>query len=164
MGSGMQLKWRLSHAQGYLQLGMVDEAAAELRLIPAKERDGTEVLALRVAVLQEQGRWRALRLAAAELVRRQPAEPAGWVTWAFATRRTRSIIEAEQILLEADARHPREPTIQFNLGCYACLRGDLAEAKRRVRRAITLNSVFRAHAKSDPDLDALRAGPSGEKF
>ena len=30
MGSGMQLKWRLSHAQGYLQLGMVDEAAAEL--------------------------------------------------------------------------------------------------------------------------------------
>jgi Flp pilus assembly protein TadD len=113
-------------------------------------------------VLQEQGRWRALRLAAAELVRRQPREPGGWVTWAFATRRSRSIIEAEQILLEAEVRHPREPTIQFNLGCYACLRGDLTEAKRRVRRAIALNSLFRAHATSDPDLDALRAALGGE--
>lgn len=160
----MQLKWRLSHAQGYLQLGMVDEAAAELRLIPADERDATEVLVLRAAVLQEQGRWRALRLAAAELVRRQPAEPAGWVTWAFATRRSRSIIEAEQILLEAEMRHPKEATIQFNLGCYACLRGDLAEARRRVRRAIALDRAFRDHAQVDPDLEALRAEPDGAKF
>ncbi len=160
----MQLKWHLSHAQGYLELGMVDEAAAELRLIPADERELTEVLTLRVAVLQEQGRWRALRLAAAELVRRQPGEPAGWITWAFATRRSRSIVEAEQILLEAESRHPKEPTIQFNLGCYACLRGDLGEAQRRVRRAIALNSAFRAHAKSDPDLDALRAKPGAGNF
>ncbi len=160
----MQLKWRLSHAQGYLQLGMVDEAAAELRQIPVDERDGTDVLTLRVAVLQEQGRWRALRLAAAELVRRQPAEPASWITWAFATRRSRSVIEAEQILLEAEIRHPKEATIQFNLGCYACLRGDLGEAQRRVRRAIVLNSDFRAHAEVDPDLDALRATPEGATF
>ena len=160
----MQLKWRLSHTQGYLQLGMVDEAAAELRQIPVNERGSTDVLTLRVAVLQEQGRWRALRLAAAELVRRQPTEPASWITWAFATRRSRSVVEAEQILLEAEIRHPKEATIQFNLGCYACLRGDLGEAQRRVRRAIALNGNFRAHARADPDLVALRANPGGVKF
>ncbi|GAB1489994.1 hypothetical protein MASR2M8_24510 [Opitutaceae bacterium] len=160
----MQLKWRLSHAQGYLQLGMVNEAAAELGQIPASERDRTEVLTLRAAVLQEQGRWRALRLAAAELVRREPAEPASWITWAFATRRSRSIIEAEHILLEAEIRHPTEPTIQFNLGCYACLRGDLSEAQRRVRRAIALDRGFREHALADADLEALRKLPGGAPF
>lgn len=73
----MQPKWRLSHAQGYLGLGMVAEAAAELEHIPAPERGEPAVLALRVAVLQERCEWPALRALAAEYVRRAPTEAAG---------------------------------------------------------------------------------------
>lgn len=158
----MQLKWRISHLQGYLQLGMVDEAAAELRRIPPAARNTPEVLPWRVAVLQAQERWRELRVAAERLVRTQPNDPAGWITWAYATRRARSIPEAEAILRQAEPIHPNEPTIQFNLGCYACLRGDLPEALRRVRRAIALDADFRAIARDDPDLQALR--PLGKEF
>lgn len=150
-------KWRLSHAQGFLSLGLVAEAAAELEQIPAPERDALEVLALRVAVLQEQQDWPALGRAAAEFVRRAPEEAGAWVTWAYATRRAASLDAAEKILLDAERAHPAEPAIQFNLGCYACQRGDLAEARRRVDRAIALDGKFAATAATDPDLAPLRA-------
>jgi Tfp pilus assembly protein PilF len=154
----IQPKWRLSHAQGYLGLGMVAEAAAELERIPAPERDALAVLALRVAVLQEQQDWPALAAAAGEFTRRAPDEAAAWVTFAYATRRGDSLAAAEKILREAEQRHPAEPTIQFNLGCYACQRGDLAEARRRVDRAIALDKKFAEAAATDPDLAPLRGG------
>ena len=152
----MQPKWRLSQAQGYLSLGMVAEAAAELAHIPAPECDEPAALALRVAVLQERCEWPALRALAAEFVRRAPDEAAGWVTWAYATRRAESIAAAEKILLEAERLHPKEATIQFNLGCYASLRGALAEARRRIDRAIALDQKFAEVAATDPDLAPLR--------
>ncbi len=153
----MQSKWLLSHAQGYLGLGMVAEAAAELERIPPPACDEPEVLALRLAVLQERCEWPALRAIAAEFVKRQPGESAGWVTWAYATRRAESLAAAEKILLEAERLHPREATIQFNLGCYAAQRGALAEARRRVDRAIALDQKFADAAATDPDLAPLRA-------
>jgi Tfp pilus assembly protein PilF len=150
-------KRHLSYAQGYLGLGMVAEAAAELAKIPANDAATTEAIAVRLAVLQEQKNWAALREAAAELVRCAPEEAAGWVTWAYATRRADTLVGAEKILLEAESHHPMDPTIQFNLGCYACQRGDLAEAKRRVDRAIALEPKFAGAAATDPDLAPLRA-------
>jgi predicted Zn-dependent protease len=153
----MRPKWRISHAQGYLGLGMVAEAAAELDRIPAPERDGLTVLGLRVAILQERRDWPMLRAAAGEYARRAPTEASAWVTWAYATRRAESLAAAETILLAAERQHPDEPTIQFNLGCYACQRGALAEAKSRVKRAIALDKKFSAAAATDPDLAPLRA-------
>lgn len=150
-------KRRLSHARGYLELGMVAEAAAELARIPAPESASVEVVAVRLAVLQEQKKWPALAKAARDFVRHTPEEAAGWITWAYATRRAESIAAAERILLDAEVRHPTEATIQFNLGCYACQRGDLAEARRRVDRAVALEPKFADAASTDPDLAPLRA-------
>ena len=67
------------------------------------------------------------------------------------------LASAEAILRDAETRHPEEPAIQFNLGCYACQRGDLAEARRRVDRAIALDKSFRQQAATDDDLAPLRA-------
>jgi Flp pilus assembly protein TadD len=67
------------------------------------------------------------------------------------------------ILLRAVARHPRNPTIHFNLGCYASLRGDQETARRHVARAVALDDDFKALAASDPDLAALRAGTRDQK-
>jgi predicted Zn-dependent protease len=147
---------RLSYAQGYLELGMLQEAAAELDQIPAPACDSSQVLALRLALLQEQKNWNALRLAAEYFVRREPQEAGGWITWAYATRRDQSLTAAEKILREAELAHPDEATIQFNLGCYACQRGDLKEARRRVNRSIALEKSFRSLAATDPDLAPLR--------
>jgi tetratricopeptide (TPR) repeat protein len=156
----MTPKRRLSYIQGYLELGMVAEAAAEFGRMPAPENTSTEAIALRLAILQEQRNWPVLRDAAAEFVLRVPEEAAAWVTWAYAARRAESLAAAEKILLEAEGIHPVEPTIQFNLGCYACQRGDLPTARRRVDRAIALEPKFAESAKTDPDLAPLRAAPA----
>lgn len=152
----MQPKWRLSYVQGYLGLGMVAEAAAEFECLSATERDTSPALALHIAILQEQQNWPALRDAAVEFVRRTPEEAGGWVTWAYAVRRAETLTAAEEVLRIAETKHPADPTIQFNLGCYACQLGDLAEARRRVDRAIALDKVFFALAATDPDLAPLR--------
>jgi tetratricopeptide (TPR) repeat protein len=153
----MQPKWRLSHVQGYLGLGMVHEAAAEFARLSPTERDTTPALTLRIALLQEKQDWPGVRDASIELVRRVPGEAGGWITWAYAVRRAESLLAAEEVLRIAETKHPHEPTIQFNLGCYAAQLGDLAEARRRIDRAIALDNNFRSLAGTDPDLAPLRA-------
>lgn len=152
----MLLKRRLSHAQGYLALGMIAEAEAELGRIQGADAESKEVLAVRLAILHEQQNWPAVRDLARDLVAQDPSEPALWITWAYATRRADSLEAAETILLRAEKLHPVEPTIHFNLGCYACQRGDLRTTKRRVDAAVGLDPKFMALAESDPDLEAYR--------
>ena len=154
----MELKWRLAHVRGYLGLGMIEDASAELDQVPPDMTRKTEVLALRALVLQEQAKWPTLVGVASELVLRLPMEPGWWIAWAYAARRSQSLAAAEAILLEAERTHPQEASIQFNLGCYACLRGDLTEARRRVDQAIALERSFREAAATDPDLAPLRDG------
>jgi Flp pilus assembly protein TadD len=148
---------RISYAQGYLALGMVAEAAAELEQLAPADAGRPEALAVRLAILHEQEKWTEVRDLARDLVRHTPTEPALWVSWAYATRRSDSLEAAEKILRDAQARHPGEPTIHFNLGCYACQRGDLAAARAHVDRAIAIDPKFKQLAATDPDLAPLRA-------
>ena len=148
---------RISFAQGYLALGMLAEAAAELALLPARDAALPEALAVKLALYHEQKRWPEVCDLSREMVQRNPGEPALWVSWAYAARRADSLEAAERVLREAEAQHPAEPTIQFNLGCYACQRGDLNAARTHVDRAIALDAKFAQLAATDPDLAPLRA-------
>ena len=152
----MQLKWLLSHARGYLELGMVEEAAVELDRVPIESASEFDVRVLRSLVLQEQKHWVRLVPLAAGLVREKSDDPGWWIMWAYAVRRAESLDAAEKILLQATTNHPKEATIQFNLGCYACQRGDLVRARAYVDCAIALDKHFREAATSDPDLAPLR--------
>lgn len=148
---------RLSRAQAYLQLGMVNEAAEELGQVDAPFRDSPEAVALRLAVLHEQAAWPELRQLAGDLARRCPGDLGAWVSWAYATRRTESLAAATAILQEAERHFPDAAIVQFNLGCYASVAGDLATARRRVQRAIALDDAYAELAATDPDLAAWRA-------
>jgi len=152
----MSPKWILSHARGYLELGLLEKAKEELLLLPEDWQERTEVLGLRAVILQELREWLMLQPLAGDLARREPDNAGWWVIWAYATRRAESIQAAEAILRDAELRHPGEATIQFNLGCYACQQGRLAEAKARVGRAIEMEKAFAASALTDPDLEPLR--------
>ena len=152
----MQLKWLLSHTRGYLELGMVEEAASELDRVPELSASEFDVRVLRALVLQEQKHWVRLVPLAGGLAREKPEDAGWWIMWAYATRRAASLPAAEKILLEAETYHPKEATIQFNLGCYACQRGDLTSAREHVDRAIKLDGHFSEAAATDPDLAPLR--------
>ena len=153
---------RLSHAQGYLALGLLAEAEAGLAQLSGPDAETTEALSVRVAVAHERKDWPVVRDLARELVSRESADASVWISLAYATRRADSLLAAEMILLQAEKLFPQEPTIKFNLGCYACQRGDVATARRRVDQAIEIDPAFKAAAASDPDLEPLRAAsPTG---
>ena len=152
----MQLKWRLSHARGYLELGMLDAAAQELDSIASEFAQDSAVLEVRVAVHQERQEWALMADAAAELVRREPTVPGWWILWAYGARRSSSLANADAILRQAEKMHPANATIQFNLGCYACQLGNLIVAEARVQKAIQMDETIRKLAESDPDLQPLR--------
>lgn len=74
---------------------------------------------------------------------------------AYAIRRAESIQAAHGILKEALQRHPDEPAVHYNLGCYACQLGDLPAAKEHLKKAFRLEPKYRVMGLDDPDLQPL---------
>ncbi len=148
--------WHLRHAEGYRELGLRDEARKELALVPSAHHGTADYVAAQAALAQDEHRWADLSQWGQRWVAVAPTEAGAWILWAYGTRRAVSLEAAEQILLEGLRRHPHHATLHFNLGCYACQRGDLPLALRRVLRAIALDPAFKALAAEDPDLLPLR--------
>ena len=134
---------------------MFVDAANELEEIDTEARALPQVIAFRVAIYTAMEKWDMAEVAARHMAKVAPEEPGWWVHWAYATRRSRSIEDAKNILLDAEVKHPQDANIQFNLGCYACQLGDLKEAKSRVAAAISLDPQFRLAALDDEDLKPL---------
>ncbi|MEZ5274998.1 MAG: hypothetical protein R3F07_01305 [Opitutaceae bacterium] len=131
------------------------EARRVLRAIPNEIRTEPPFLGAALQLHQNAGRWPTAARIAGQLTRLQPEEAGWWIAHAYAVRRWKSIDEARKILLRAVSRHPEEPTIQFNLACYAAQTGDLPEAHSRLAKAIALQPAFAEMARTDPDLAPL---------
>jgi predicted Zn-dependent protease len=147
----------LEYIHGYLALGLVEEAAVELELIVNEDRHSDEVLEISIDVYSLQKRWTAAVAAAQEFTRRHPEEAKGWISWAFALRREKSIPDAEAILLEGEKRIGSTcALIHYNLACYRCQLGDHAGALERLATACRMEPQWKAAALNDPDLEPIR--------
>jgi len=69
------------------------------------------------------------------------------------------IDEARKILIEAEAKFPKEPIIPYNLACYDCQRGDFKAAWRWLEKAFGIGDpkAFKLMALEDADLEPLWA-------
>ena len=74
------------------------------------------------------------------------------ISLAYATRRAYSIDVAMEILLEAEAKFPREAAIPYNLACYYCQLGEMEKAKRYLKEAFEIDLNWRKAALDDEDL------------
>jgi Tfp pilus assembly protein PilF len=140
---------------GYLELGMIAEANAEIENLPPQEKSRTDVLEMRLEIYRQAGSWSLMEVVARELLRTMPDNPDPWSHLAFAVRRNESLNVARELLETAEAMFPVDATIQFNLGCYACQMGDIKEAKKRVEKATSLDRKFQMLALDDPDLEPM---------
>jgi len=152
----MNLKWQLSHTRGYLELGMLDEAEAELRGLSPEHREHPAALALLVEIAQQREKWSLMAHAAKRLSEKCPEDPASWIMFAYAIRRSQNIYAARKILLHAHKEFPDEATILYNLGCYAAVLQDVKEAQRYLHRAFYLDKELMETARTDPDIDNVR--------
>jgi tetratricopeptide (TPR) repeat protein len=148
-------------AIGWLELGNLAEANAELAQISPAKQDHPEVLELRWLILAEEKRWQEGLQVAQALLRRAPERSSGWLHQAYALRRVPDggLQKAWEALLPAFDKFPKEAIIPFNLSCYACQMRQLDAARDWLKRAVAVGGKgkIKRMALKDPDLEPLWA-------
>jgi len=123
----------LSAAAGWYELGNITEAKAELERISPALREHPDVLELRWLVHAQEKNWEQGLEVAEKLVEIAPERSSGWLHRAYALRRVKrgGLQTAWDALLPTVEKFPKEPTIPYNLSCYACQMGRMDEARPR---------------------------------
>lgn len=149
----------LTAAVGWLELGVPREAEAELNRISAAQQSHPDVLEVRWATLAQTQRWSTALEIARALLKSAPDRSSGWLHHAYSLRRVakEGLREAWDALLPAYDKFPREPTIPYNLSCYACQLHQFEEARAWLRRALKVGDrdKIKRMALDDPDLKPL---------
>jgi hypothetical protein len=146
-------------ALGWLGLGNLPEAKAELAQIGAARQFHPDVLEVRWLVSAEEERWEEGLQIARALLQNAPERSSGWLHQAYALRRVQDggIKKAWEALLPAFDKFPREPIICYNLSCYACQMNQLEAARVWLKRAVVIGDKDKVKrmALQDSDLQPL---------
>ena len=140
---------------GYLELGMLDEAARILDEIDAKDRRRKEVLHAQLELATAAERWHSAVATAASLVRSHPEDPAGWLVLARALTKTANAEYAEAVLTKACKWHPEITLLILDVAREATALGCFKEAKIWLKCAIHLQESVRSSALRDLRLKPL---------
>jgi hypothetical protein len=147
----------LGYVEGYLELGLAEEAAEEFSKIDPTLLSSVEAKETKLHVLTARKDWPGLEAAARSFTPAHPDRLQGWISLAIAVRRTVDIEAARKILSAVDGAFGGSSGLfNYNLACYCCLTGGSEEAMRRLQVAFRLDSVFRELAAEDEDLRCLR--------
>jgi Flp pilus assembly protein TadD len=147
---------RLRYATGYLELGLTEAAARELRAIEPAEQEEGLVQQVWIELHMAAGEWTKLIPVAQRITASEPDIERPWIALAYALRELKRVEEARRTLLAAEPLHGTSGLLHYNLACYECLLGDLEEARRRLARAYRLEPKLQPGAAEDPDLARLQ--------
>jgi tetratricopeptide (TPR) repeat protein len=146
-------------AVGWLELGNPAEAKAELAQISTAQQEHPDVLEVQWLISAEERNWQEGLQVAQSLLRRAPERLSGWLHQAYALRRVPEggLRKAWDALLPAASKFPKEPTIPFNLSCYACQLRRLDDARDWLNRAVAVagKKKIKEMALNDSDLQPL---------
>ena len=151
----------LNAAEGWLGLGNVVEADAELKKVTPLMRSHPAVLAVRYEIYARSKHWDACVDIASAIVKLAPENSFGWIHRSYALHELKRTKEAWERLLPAVDHFPDEIVIHYNLACYECVLGNMSQAKQRLAAAFTLAQnqncfdKWRLAALDDKDLEPL---------
>ena len=143
-------------AQGYFELGMLDDASNELDSLPASMHDRMEVLQMRLFIHMRARRWEQALDIGRALCRTCPDDALGYIHAAFCLHELGQTAEAKKLLLAGPPTLRDEATYHYNLGCYDVALGNIADAQAHLRASFRLDKKFREFARTDPDLESVR--------
>ncbi|MSU51590.1 MAG: hypothetical protein EXS37_21295 [Opitutus sp.] len=162
MSVNPETRRRVQHALGYIGLEMFGAAWRELEAIAAADQSRPTVRTTRVDYHIAAKQWKKAVVVAGELARAHPKAESAWIGWAYALRELKRVEEAREVLIEAEKYHGKSSAVlHYNLACYDSLLGKLDNARTRLATACRMDAQFKAAARDDPDLVALRA--AGER-
>ncbi len=149
-------------AEGWLELGLPEEALTEWNHLTAAARRIPLALDLRWRISAELRDWENGVELGEQLIALAPESAGGWLRLSFALRRSAAggLQRAWDALRPAADQFPEEETIAFNLACYATQLGRLDEGWEWFLRALVITSnsaALRRLGLNDPDMEPLWA-------
>ena len=150
-----ELQRTLEAVDGYLQLGMPDEAHRELNEAKISDQFETATLRARIRILLHLKRWKDAEALSEKGISLHPEENEFMVQRAFALHQLQRGDEAAGVLLAAPTWIRQTGILHYNLACYEAKLGDIALARQCLQAALELNSGFKTSFRTDPDLRTL---------
>ncbi|MEO7931772.1 MAG: hypothetical protein ABIT76_01300 [Chthoniobacterales bacterium] len=145
----------LQAAEGYGELGMFDEALAELASLPAQQQDDLRVKQARLFLLLQFKQFRSALEVSRQLCESHPGLPIGFIHVAFCLHELGQTLEAREALIAGPASLLEEATYYYNLACYNAVLGEMQQARAYLKTSFKMNKKFREIAEHDPDLSAI---------
>ena len=149
----------LHHAIGWLELGSVAEARAELNNLSLELQSHPDVLEVRWAICAQALDWPEALEVAKVLLEKAPDRPSAWLHQAYALRRVPGggLEQAWNALFPAAEKFPKMELIAYNLSCYACQMNHLDTARLWFKRSWSTGDKehIRQRALEDQDLQLL---------
>jgi len=146
---------QLRAAEGYLTLGMPEEALQALSEIPDARQDDAGVMRRRVRALLHLHRWNEAERLSFKAMEVYPEENEFMVQRAFALHQQEKGVEAAEVILNAPSWIRNTGILYYNLACYEATLGDLGIARQCIETAFGINAAFKKNARKDPDLQRL---------
>ena len=147
----------LDAAEGWLELGLPQEATTELKEISPQLRLHPEVLELSWRIYARGKNWEAALNVAHAMTKVAGDRPDGWIYLSFALHELGRTRDALEILLAVAERFPGISAISYNIACYACQLGLVPEAEKWLKNAFSHGNrlELKLMAADDPDLEPL---------
>ena len=146
----------LHAAQGWIGLGNIPEAEAELKRMKHRLMSHPDVLEVRWHIDAHKKEWEEAANLADALVILEPQRWDGWVHRSFAFHEMKRTREAFDKLLPAAEMFPEVWTIPYNLACYCIQLGRIKDGKFWFKKAVAIdeNAALQS-GREDADLKPL---------
>lgn len=149
----------LEAIEGYMTLGMNDDALAEAEAALAEAPRAEPCLRAKASVLMAMKRHAEAEACFRGLLAVNAKSVDGWIHLAYCERRTTSLDAAVKTLQQALNLDPAHGLANFNMACYRAVQGLHAEALRLLAGAVKKDAGFRKLAREEKDFDNIRALP-----
>jgi predicted Zn-dependent protease len=143
-------------AEGFSELGMHDEALAQLDELAEEQQDRVEAIRMRIDILLRKQEWQSALRLSLRMCEIHSKENYGYIHAAFCLHEVGRTLDAKQTLLDGPPGLLDEPVYYYNLACYDAALGNLDQARAYLRASFQLDKSLRELAKKDPDLAIIR--------
>lgn len=152
MIAGMGVMKTLQAATGWLELGLADEALAELESLPTEARLQRDAMELKLVAQMECESWNSASDTARLLCLKAADEPMFFIRAAFCLHETGDTLAACNWLLRGPKTLFDMAIFHYNLACYLWTLGEGTRARSHLKQAITMDGSFLDAARGDRDL------------
>ena len=149
------LRKQIEAIEGFLELGMLHEAAAEFDQIDPQYKSTVEVMELQMTIYRRILKWEEVAVLAQCLAKSFPDNAKWHLEWAEAICECERIREARDVLASVQDRFRDNAELQYTLARYESVIGNYEATQRNLERAYELDNATRGRSREDFEFNGF---------